>query len=161
MVLVLLTHVLCLVAQSCQLFATPRTVAQQATLFMGILQPRILEWFALPSSRGSSQPRDWIQVSSIAGRFFTVWATREAQEYWSGSLSFLQGIFLTQELNWHLLHCWRILHPRSYQGTCLCTEQAYKWEFSIENYVAFSLRTQSTRNDFVSKVNSFSVWLYQ
>ena len=35
-------------------------------------------------SRGSSQPRDWTQVSHIAGRFFIVWATREAQEYWSG-----------------------------------------------------------------------------
>ena len=43
----------------------------------GILQTRILEWVAMPSSRGSSQPRDWIQVSSIAGRFFTIWATRE------------------------------------------------------------------------------------
>ena len=40
--------------------------------------------FALPSSRGSSQPRDWTQVSHIAGGFFTSWATREAQEYWSG-----------------------------------------------------------------------------
>ena len=36
-------------------------------------------------SRGSSQPRDRAQVSCIAGRFFTIWATREAQEYWSGS----------------------------------------------------------------------------
>ena len=35
-------------------------------------------------SRGSSQPRDWTQVSCIAGRFFIVWATREGQEYWSG-----------------------------------------------------------------------------
>ena len=33
---------------------------------------------------GSSQPRDWTQVSHIAGRFFTIWATREDQEYWSG-----------------------------------------------------------------------------
>ena len=32
----------------------------------------------MPSSRGSSQPKDWTQVSHIAGRFFTVWATREA-----------------------------------------------------------------------------------
>ena len=32
----------------------------------------------MPSSRGSSQPRDQIQVSCIAGRFFTVWATRKA-----------------------------------------------------------------------------------
>ena len=45
---------------------------------MGILQARILEWVAMPSSRGSSQPRDWTQVSRIAGRFFTVWATRES-----------------------------------------------------------------------------------
>ena len=35
--------------------------------------------FIMPSSRGSSQPRDWTQVSHIAGRLFTVWATREAQ----------------------------------------------------------------------------------
>ena len=45
----------------------------------------------MPFSRGSSQPRDPTQVSRIAGRFFTIWATREAQEHWSGSLSLLQG----------------------------------------------------------------------
>ena len=45
----------------------------------GILQARILEWVAFPFSRGSSQPRDRIQVSLIAGRFFTSWAIREAQ----------------------------------------------------------------------------------
>ena len=50
----------------------------------GILQARILEWLAFPFSRGSSQPRDWIQVSCIAGGFFTSWATREAQQYQSG-----------------------------------------------------------------------------
>ena len=50
----------------------------------GILHARILEWVVFPFSRGSSQPRDQTQVSSIAGRFFTSWATREAQEYWSG-----------------------------------------------------------------------------
>ena len=44
----------------------------------GTLQARILEWIALPFSRGSSQPRDRTQVSPIAGRFFTSWATREA-----------------------------------------------------------------------------------
>ena len=61
------------------LFATPWTVAQQAPLSMGILQARILEWVAIPFSRGSFQPRDWIQVSHITGRFFTVWDTREVQ----------------------------------------------------------------------------------
>ena len=42
----------------------------------GILQARTLEWLAFPFSRGSSQPRDWTQVSHIAGGFFTNWATR-------------------------------------------------------------------------------------
>ena len=55
-----------------QLFATPWTVALQASLSMGILQARILEWVAMPSSRGSSQPRGGTQVSQIAGGFFTV-----------------------------------------------------------------------------------------
>ena len=41
----------------------------------GILHARILEWVAVPFPRGSSQPRDWIHVSCIAGRFFTIWAT--------------------------------------------------------------------------------------
>ena len=51
-------------------------VAQQAPQSMGILQARILEWVAMPYSKGSSQSRDWTQVSHIAGGFFTVWATR-------------------------------------------------------------------------------------
>ena len=44
----------------------------------GILQTRTLEWVAMPSPRGSSQPRDWSRVSHISDRFFTIWATREA-----------------------------------------------------------------------------------
>ena len=48
----------------------------------GISQARILEWVTIPFSRGTPRPRDWtlgsMQVSCIAGRFFTVWATREA-----------------------------------------------------------------------------------
>ena len=49
----------------------------------GILQARILEWVTFPFSMGFSQPRGRTQVSLIAGGFFTSWATREAQEYWS------------------------------------------------------------------------------
>ena len=44
----------------------------------GILQARILEWVAIPFSRESSQPKDWTQLSRIAGRFFTSWTIREA-----------------------------------------------------------------------------------
>ena len=43
----------------------------------GILQAIILEWVAMASSRGLSWPRDWIQVSCTAGRFFIIRATRE------------------------------------------------------------------------------------
>ena len=44
----------------------------------GILQARMLEWVAIPFSRRSFQQRDWTQISCIAGRFFTFWATRDA-----------------------------------------------------------------------------------
>ena len=47
----------------------------------GILKATILEWVAFPFSRGSSQLRDRTQVSCIIGRFFTSWATREAQHH--------------------------------------------------------------------------------
>ena len=47
----------------------------------GILQAKILEWIAILFSRASSQPKDWTQVSCIAGRFFIIWATREAQRH--------------------------------------------------------------------------------
>ena len=43
------------------------TVAHQAPLSVGLFQARIMEWVAMPSSRGSSQPRDWTQVSCNAG----------------------------------------------------------------------------------------------
>ena len=55
----------------------------------GILQARILEWVAIPFSRGSSWSRDQSQVSRIAGRFFTIWATRGVKrEHWIAVQSF-------------------------------------------------------------------------
>ena len=70
-----------LVTQSCLILVTPWTVAGQSPLFMGIFQTRMLEWVAMPSSRGSSQPRDEGQVSRIVSEFFTARTTRKAQEY--------------------------------------------------------------------------------
>ena len=49
-----------------------------------ILQARILEWVAIPFSRGSSRHRDQTWVSCIAGGFFTIWDTREALKLWVG-----------------------------------------------------------------------------
>ena len=100
-----------------QLFVTPWTVACQAPLSMGILQAKILEWVALPSFRGTSQPRDWTQVSHVAGGFLPAEPPGKPKNTGVGSLSLLQGIFPTQESNLGLLHCKWILYQLSYQGS--------------------------------------------
>ena len=64
----------------------------------GILQARILEQVAIPFSKGSSQPRDQTQVSCIAGGFFTIWATREAQIWQSSTLYFMAAMFFISKL---------------------------------------------------------------
>ena len=66
-----------LLAQSCPTLWDPMNCSPPGSSVHGILQARIMEWVATAFSRGSSRPRDQIQVSHIAGRFFTIWATRE------------------------------------------------------------------------------------
>ena len=61
------------VTQSCPALCDPMDYTVH-----GIFHAEILEWVAIPFSRGSSQPRDRTQVSLIVGRFFTSWATRQA-----------------------------------------------------------------------------------
>ena len=82
------------------LFVTPWTIAHQALLSMGF-QARILEWVVMPSSRGSSRPRVWTQVSRIAGIFFTVWATRETPFKWQNKLkkSWNDDVYLATSLS--------------------------------------------------------------
>ena len=83
----------------------------------GIHQARILEWVAFPFMRGSFQSRDGTQVSCTAGRFFTNWATREAQEYWSGEPIPSLVDLLHPGIEPGLLHCRWILYQLSYQGS--------------------------------------------
>ena len=63
---------MCLVTQSCPTLYDPMDYSPSGSSVHGILQARVLEWVAMPSSRGSSQPRDQTQVSHITGRFFTI-----------------------------------------------------------------------------------------
>ena len=65
-----------LVAQLCPTPWDPIDCSLPDSSVHGINQARILEWVAISFSRGSSKPRDQIQVSCTAGRLFTVWATR-------------------------------------------------------------------------------------
>ena len=67
-----------LVAQSCLSLCDSRGCSPPGSSVCGILQAKILEWVAISFSRGSSRSWDRTQVLCIAGRFFTVWATREA-----------------------------------------------------------------------------------
>ena len=67
------------VVQSCLTLCDPVDCSTPGSSVHGILQARILEWVAISFSRGSPWPRDRTQVSCIAGRFFTLWATREAR----------------------------------------------------------------------------------
>ena len=75
----LFLHSICsaaLVAQLCLTLSTPMDYSMPGSSAHGIFQAKILEWVPLPSP-GSFGPRDWTQVSHIAGRSFTIWATRE------------------------------------------------------------------------------------
>ena len=74
----LILHVCVWVTQLCPTLCNPINCSLPGSSVHGILQARILEWVAMPFSRGSSQPRDRTQVSCMAGGFFTVWATRDA-----------------------------------------------------------------------------------
>ena len=69
------------VTQSCPTFCDPMDCSLPGSSVHEILQARILEWVAVPFSRGSSKPRDWTQVSCTAGGFFTVWTTRKAHPW--------------------------------------------------------------------------------
>ena len=60
-----------LVAQLCTTLCDPMDYSQPGSSIHGILQPRILEWVAIPFSRGYSPPRNRTRISCIADRFFT------------------------------------------------------------------------------------------
>ena len=65
------------VTQLCLTLCDPMDCSLPGSSIHWIFQARILEWVTIYFSRRSSQPRNWIQVSHIVGRRFTVWATSE------------------------------------------------------------------------------------
>ena len=107
----------CAVLSQVQLFVTPWTVAHQAPLSMGILQARILEWVAMPSS--GDLPNLGMEPRSPALRADSLPCEPpvKPKNTGVGTQSLLQGIFPTQESTWGLLHCRLILYQLSYQGS--------------------------------------------
>ena len=69
-----------LVAQACPTLCDPMDYSLPDSSVIKILQARILEWIAIPFSRGFLQPRDQTWVTCITGKFSTLSATREAPD---------------------------------------------------------------------------------
>ena len=63
-------------------FCNPMDCSLPGSSVHGILQVRILEWVAIPFSRGSSRPMDQTQVSCRVGRYFTIWVTEKPVAAW-------------------------------------------------------------------------------
>ena len=82
-------------------FCYPLNCSLSGLSVHGIFQARVLEWVAISFSRGSSQPRDWTQVSCIAGRCFTVWALQFLVFFFFSSLE-----ALTEEIVKFQHMCW-------------------------------------------------------
>ena len=91
----------------------------------GIFQARVLEWVAISFSRRSSRPRNWIWVSRIVGRRFTVWATREVLK---SSLGYLQ--YLIQPVI-----------PKSYANSC---QPVANSSIAFWNFLELSIYFQSS-----------------
>ena len=69
------------VTQLCLTLCDPMHCSPPGSSVHGILQARILEWVGIPFSRGSFRPSGQTQVSCIADKFFTIWATRKAPAF--------------------------------------------------------------------------------
>ena len=87
------------VAQSCLTLFDPMDCSPPGSSVHGTVQAGVLEWVAVPFSRGSSQSRDWIEVSCIAGSFSVNWATKESIKesmafHWLSPCQVRRGDFL-------------------------------------------------------------------
>ena len=79
--------------QSCLTLCNPMDCSPPGSSVHGTLQARILLWAAISFSRGSSWLRNSTQVSFIAGRFFNIWATRDALDARLGTRKFVFPTF--------------------------------------------------------------------
>ena len=82
-----------------------------------ILQARILKWVSFPSPADLPNPRIEPRSPTLQADSLPAETQGKPKNTGLGSLSLLQQIFLTQESNWGLLHCWQILYQLSYQGS--------------------------------------------
>ena len=132
--------------QLCLTLCNPIDGSPLGSSVPGILQARILEWVAIPFSRGSSQPRDRTQVSHTAGGFFFLSAEPQGKPKNTGvgRLSLLQQIFPTQELNRGLLQLQAILYQLSYQGSPVYPENITFHRLRVQSYKTIPYQAHPT-----------------
>ena len=123
--------------QSCPTPWDPTDSSPSGCSVPGILQARILEWVAMPFSRGSSRPRDLTQVSCTAGGFFTVWATREAHIYTHGCVCVCVCVCVYTQ--------WNITQPNKEWNNAICSsmdeprDYHHKWSQTKANIIWYHL----------------------
>ena len=136
-ILLKLMYVLCLVAQSCPTLCDPVDCSppgSSVSVDAGVYW--MLEEYCrntgvgpMPSSRGSSQPRDWTHVSHMADRFFTIWVIREPKLMCTSSKIPSKIVFHETLISWYYNLCGRTAKGKSYSfkeqciGTCLTQYQ--------------------------------------
>ena len=110
------------VTQSCPTLRDPMDCSLPDSSVHGISQASVLEWVAIPFSRGSSPPRTWTHVSCIGTQFLYYWATREAHISFSSvqSLSHVQ-LFATpwiaaRQASMSITNCRSLLKPMSIES---------------------------------------------
>ena len=98
------------------IFVTPWTVAHQASLSLGIHRQEYWSGLPCPSPGDLLNPGIKPRCPSLQAEPLLSEAQGKPKNIEVGNLSVLQGIFLTQELNWGLLYCRQILSQLSHQG---------------------------------------------
>ena len=125
-----------------QLFATPWSIACLAPLSMGILQARILEWLAIPSSRDLPNPGIKLRHPALQADSLLSEPPGKPKNTGIGSLSLLQVNFPTQEVNRGLLYCRWTFYQLSYQGSP--HTRILEWKYPTYSNLSMNATTFST-----------------
>ena len=141
------------IAQLCLTLWGPVDCGLSDSSVHGVLQSGMLQWIAISFLRGSSWPRDWSQVSCIAGRFFTIWATSEAQNLAliikpniSHLIDYKSSLFLVASKNQNKPDCPPIL--------CTCLVLVKPPILSCSHFFPME-------ESLILRGHSLAVWLFQ
>ena len=130
------------VAQSCPTLCDPMDYSPPGFSVHQIFQARILEWVAISFSRGSSQPRDWTQVSHIAGRCFNP-LSHQGMSLHSGDSTVLTRIYPLGNLGY--ISLWASVSLVAQRVKCLpAMRENCVWSLGWEDPLEKEMATHSS-----------------